>query len=70
MNSDPQFLQALRLPEVEARTGLKRSRIYELEAAGKFPKRVKLSERASAWLAHEIDGFLKDRVAQSRKAAA
>lgn len=70
MSAKPNFLQALRLPEVEKRVGLKRSRIYELEKAGKFPARIRLSERASAWYAHEIDEWLAARQPASLSTAA
>lgn len=58
-----QGAQLLRLPAVIARTGWSRSSIYRSEAAGTFPKRVKLGERASAWVASEIDSFVAQRVA-------
>ena len=45
----------LRLPEVEARTGLRKSRIYELEKNGEFPKRFELGPRSVAWLEDEIE---------------
>lgn len=70
MQSPPQHLQALRLPDVEMRVGLKRSRIYELEKAGKFPARIRLSERASAWYAHQIDEWLAGRKPASLSTAA
>jgi len=70
MATEPRFLQALRLPDVEKRIGLKRSRIYELEKAGKFPARIRLSERASAWYAHEIEEWLAARQPASLSAAA
>ena len=41
----------LRLPDVERMTGIKRSMIYRLEGEGRFPKRVKIGEHASAWVA-------------------
>jgi prophage regulatory protein len=64
INSLDQYrpLRVLRLPDVEKRVGLARSRIYALEAEGRFPKRVKLSERASGWVEHEIDEYLQTRV--------
>jgi len=55
-------LRMLRLPEVESRTGLKRRRIYQLEAAGKFPKHVKVSDRATAWMEHEIDSYILQKM--------
>ena len=56
----------LRLPLVEDRTGLKHSQIHTLEVSGKFPKRIKISERASGWLEHEIDAWIEQRVTASR----
>ena len=51
----------LRLPAVESKTGLKRSRIYQLEKIGDFPPRRKLSERAVAWDENEIDDWIESR---------
>lgn len=45
----------LRLPAVEARTGLKRSTLYARIAAGTFPKPYKLGARASGWDEHQIE---------------
>ncbi len=60
---EPRALRILRLREVERLTGLKRSRIYELEREGKFPVRVHISERATGWLEHEIQAYIALRVA-------
>jgi len=51
----------LRLPEVERRTGLKKSRIYELEKRGDFPDRVELGPRSVAWREDEIGQWLLGR---------
>ena len=59
-------LQFLRLPEVEKLTGLKRSQIYLLQSRGTFPARIKLGPRAAAYLAHEVNGWIAARVAESR----
>jgi prophage regulatory protein len=48
----------LRLPAVEARTGLKRSTLYARIAAGTFPKPYKLGLRASGWAEDEVDEWL------------
>jgi predicted DNA-binding transcriptional regulator AlpA len=37
-----------------------------MEAAGQFPRRVKLSQAASAWIESEIDAWAADRIAVSR----
>jgi len=56
----------LRLPAVEAKTGLKRDSIYRLARTGHFPKPIKLSERASGWLEDDVETFIERRVAASR----
>jgi prophage regulatory protein len=53
-----------RLPAIMVRTGLKRSSVYALVAAGYFPKPVKLSERSSAWIVKEVDRWIADRIAE------
>lgn len=51
----------IRLREVERITGLSKSTVYRLEALGTFPKRVKLSDRASAWKVSEVVQWLAER---------
>ncbi|URL59643.1 AlpA family transcriptional regulator [Luteibacter flocculans] len=59
-------IKFLRLPAVCERTGLSRSQVYRLEAAGKFPRRVKLALSTSAWVEAEIQLWAADRIAASR----
>lgn len=59
----------LRLPAVKARTGLSRSTIYVRIAQGRFPRPVSLSARAVGWVEVEIDGWVRARIDESRKAA-
>jgi len=63
-------LRFWRLPQVQRAVPLSRSRIYELIAANRFPAPYKLSERASAWKADEVEAWLDERVASRDKAAA
>lgn len=58
----------IRLPAVKERTGLSRSRIYELLSEGRFPKPVKLSTRLNAWPENEISAWIAARIAD-REAA-
>ena len=51
----------LRLPDVQKLTGLSRSSVYRLEAIGDFPKRVHLSERATAWRENELLDWIESR---------
>jgi prophage regulatory protein len=60
----------LRLKAVKAKTGLPESTIYFLQAKGRFPRSVKLSERVAAWDEGEVDAWMADRLAQRDRAAA
>jgi prophage regulatory protein len=52
----------LRRHQVEARTGLSRSTLYDWMKNNKFPKPVKLGERIVAWRESDIDNWLKSRI--------
>ena len=60
----------LRLPAVRASTGLSRSTIYLRVSQGTFPRPVSLGGRAVGWVEEEIQSWLAERIAASRKAAA
>lgn len=51
----------LRLQDVSAAIGMKRSWIYQKTKDGEFPKPIKLGERAVAWYASDIDAWIKSR---------
>jgi len=53
----------LRRPEVEAKTGFKRSHIYGLMKEGKFPKSVRLGERAVGWDSLVIEQWVASKCA-------
>jgi prophage regulatory protein len=59
----------LRLPAVKTCTGLSRSTIYLRVSEGTFPKPVSLGGRAVGWLEEEVQSWLAQRIAASRKAA-
>lgn len=60
----------LRLPVVVARTGYSRSTLYALIQDKRFPAPVSLGRRAVAWVSDDVDAWIADRIAQSRKGAA
>ena len=60
----------LRLPAVMARTGLKRSTIYERGRNNTFPRPIKLGQKASGWVEAEISAWVRDRISESRRDAA
>lgn len=56
----------LQRPEVELRTGLSRSSIYERMSAGTFPKARRVPGEFSVWwLESEVDAWIAERVARS-----
>jgi prophage regulatory protein len=60
-NQQPRRL--IRKVEVMRRVGLGRSAIDDLERAGRFPRRTKISDAAVAWDADEIDAWISERLA-------
>ena len=56
----------LRLPDVQARTGLSRSTIYLRISNQKFPKPIALGGRAVGWLESEIESWIEEQVVLSR----
>lgn len=66
MSADTKPRRFLRLPDVERKVGLKKTRIYELVAEGKFPAAIKLTDSTNAWLEHEVEAWMDERIAASR----
>ena len=57
----------LRRKEVEARIGLKRSKIYQLMTEGTFPSQVKLGVGSSvAWVDSEIEDWIQRQIDNGR----
>jgi prophage regulatory protein len=48
----------LKLKEIKSITSLSTATIYRLMKRGKFPKQIKLSERAAGWLEHDINEYI------------
>lgn len=53
----------LRLKEVQHRTGLSKTTVYNLIITGDFPKPIKPTKRCSAWLEFEILAWQDRKVA-------
>jgi prophage regulatory protein len=56
-------IRILRLSQVIEATGLGKTKIYELQAAGQFPMRVQVTEHAVGWIEEEVQAWLALRVA-------
>jgi prophage regulatory protein len=59
-------LSFLRRKQVEARTGLSRSTIYQYVKDGYFPKPVPLGPRAVGWLESDVSEWIAARVSSAR----
>jgi prophage regulatory protein len=55
----------LRLREVQARTGLSRTSIYECIAAGTFPAPVKIAVRSVAWDSLAVDAWIAEKIGRA-----
>jgi prophage regulatory protein len=51
----------LRLPEVIELCAISRSSLYQFIKDDKFPKPIRLGERAVGWLESEISGWISER---------
>jgi prophage regulatory protein len=60
----------LRRKQVEARTGVSCSRLYELIALGAFPAPVELGKKSGAWVEAEVTTWIEARIAAPRRGSA
>jgi prophage regulatory protein len=69
MQENPQQTgeRLLRLPDVEARCGLRKSAIYAGMKAGTFPACIKLGPRAAAWPLSAIESWIADRIRAAQR---
>ena len=52
----------LRRPQVQQRTGLSRSTLYQYIQDGHFPRPVSLGPRAVGWLESDVNTWIEARV--------
>lgn len=69
LNSNLSYDPIIKLPKVCEITGLSKSSIYDKMKEGTFPQSVQISSRSVGWLLSEINEFIQERVAESRKEA-
>ncbi|XUU49132.1 helix-turn-helix transcriptional regulator [Serratia nematodiphila] len=60
----------IRLSKVQRKTGYSKAWIYRLMSQGKFPASIKIGTRAIAFVESEIDDWVNQRIAESRKEVA
>ena len=57
----PHHARVLRLPAVIEMVGLRRASIYNMMKANRFPKPVRIGERAVAWREADLVNWLAER---------
>lgn len=55
----------IRIKELATILGIGKSTIYRLVKDGKFPKQIKLTERAAVWKLSAINSWIKDKENQT-----
>lgn len=58
-------IRMLRIAQVLALTGLGKTTLYQLQAEGDFPMRVKLTEKRVAWVEAEVQAWIAARIASN-----
>ena len=61
-------VRVLRMRQIEALTGMKRSWIYGAMLRGEFPQRIKLGVRAVGWREAEVLAWLEVRTRNRERA--
>jgi prophage regulatory protein len=59
----------LRRPDVQQRTGLSRSSLYNLIKEGRFPRPVQISDRSVAWVSDDIDSWINTQIKNGQTSA-
>ncbi|MGA7323514.1 MAG: AlpA family phage regulatory protein [Rhodomicrobium sp.] len=49
----------LRLRDLELKVGFKRGKVYQMIAAGKFPRGIELGPRSVGWKERDIDAWVE-----------
>ena len=58
-------IRLLRLPQVMQQTGLKKTKLYELQKNGDFPMRIQVTSNSVGWIEEEVNAWIAARVAAS-----
>jgi prophage regulatory protein len=58
-------IRILRLGQVLALTGLRKTTIYALQSKGRFPMRVQITQHSVGWVEGDVQRWLAVRVAES-----
>jgi prophage regulatory protein len=59
-------IRILRLAQVIDMTGLGKTKIYELQAQGRFPMSVRITTHSVGWVEQEVQEWLTGRLAERK----
>jgi prophage regulatory protein len=59
-------IRILRLAQVIDMTGLGKTKIYELQAQGRFPMSVRITAHTVGWVEQEVQAWLSGRLAERK----
>lgn len=68
--SSEQAIRLIRMPELKSTTGLSKSAIYDRMKDGTFPKSVSLGGQSVAWVASEVQDWVKGAIIERDRAQA
>lgn len=66
---ESQYTNMLRISEVCRRSGLSKSQVHRMVNENDFPQPIRLSKRAVAWVASEVEKWMQDRISATRQVA-
>jgi prophage regulatory protein len=70
MSNPSDDLRFIRAPEVCRRTSLSKATIRRLERRGQFPRHHRISSHAIAWIAFDVDEWIRRQIAARHRAVA
>jgi predicted DNA-binding transcriptional regulator AlpA len=47
-------------------TGLKKTKLYELQKEGAFPMRIQITSNSVGWIEEEVNALIADRITASK----
>ncbi len=56
----------IKLKEVQRRSSLSKTTIYEMMKTGSFPKNIPITIKSVVWIESEIENWMQNRVSASR----
>ena len=59
-------VRLLRLAQVMQQTGLRKTKLYQLQATGSFPMRIQFTSTSVGWIEHEVRQWILQRVTASQ----